>query len=61
VKIAGESEISFEYFDKKGVKLSLENIETLLIKHDDIFDIKKEKISKTERKYLKARLKNYHP
>ena len=61
VKIAGESEISFEYFDKKGVKLSLENIETLLMKHDDIFDIKKEKISKAERKYLKARLKNYHP
>lgn len=61
VKIAGESEIFLEYFDNKGKKLSLWDIQKKLQKDKKIFDSAGKEISDAEKKYLHEHLKSYKP
>lgn len=61
VKISGESDISFDYFNSKKKLLSLNKLEDNLKKHTGIYDSQWKKISQAERKYLKEKIKNYYP
>lgn len=58
VKISGESEIFYEYFDKAGKKLSVSEIKKLVKTHGDIYSSDWKKISLAERKYMSSSLKN---
>ena len=57
VKIAGESEIFLEYYDKKWTLLALISLSKNLKEHEDIFDKHGQKIKKQERKYIAARIR----
>lgn len=58
VKISGESEVFLEYRNEKWKKLDKKSLLKKCKDHDDIFTKDWIKISKLERKYLKAYLEN---
>jgi len=61
VKISGESEKFLDYYNKKKRRLSHKTLAKKIKNHDDIYDIKWKKISKSEKKYIHEILKSESP
>lgn len=61
VKISGESERFLDYYNKKKRLLTHKTLLKKIKNHDDIYDIKWKKISKSERKYIHSVLKSESP
>ncbi len=61
VKISGENDIHFTYYDKNKKKISQKSLIKKWEKYGDIFDKKGKKISETEKKYIFAKIQSLHP
>lgn len=61
VKISGESEVFFHFFDKNKKSLSGEKLQEYIHVWEDIFDVKWRTVSQTEKKYILAQINSRRP